>query len=321
MSLLERLFAFHQSIQQGKFPNATSIAREFEVSLATAKRDIAYLRDRLLAPLVYDPQKFGYYYTEQGFSLPFTESPKLLLLLSVLNTLAQETGLAGLAEVRQLNDRLSSLLQADYQALSDSIYCEWIEVEAIDHTVFSVVLEGLAERKLLRIDYHSSRSQMSSRFVEPQRLCNYQGRWYLLAVCRLRGDLRLFHLARIQSAVAENGKIQRIANLSEDYLQSSFGIFKGKPIYTAEIRFSGIAAQLVRFQRWHSDQQSLEDGDGLILRLPVRDGRELIMKILQYGELAEVLNPPALREAVQNQVAKMMVLYEKGGVSAIKDTN
>jgi predicted DNA-binding transcriptional regulator YafY len=69
------------------------VAREFEVSVATAKRDINYLRDRLLAPLFWDSRLNGYYYGEEGFSLPFENSPRIVFLLAMLNKLAEEAGL------------------------------------------------------------------------------------------------------------------------------------------------------------------------------------------------------------------------------------
>ena len=45
MSLLERVFYFHQQILEERFPNSRTIADHFEVSVATSRRDIAYLRD------------------------------------------------------------------------------------------------------------------------------------------------------------------------------------------------------------------------------------------------------------------------------------
>ena len=85
MSLLERVFYFHQEVLQGHFPNSRTVSAQFEVSAATAKRDIVYLRDRLLAPLVFNHEKNGYFYQEDGFSLPFENSPRVIFLLTMLN--------------------------------------------------------------------------------------------------------------------------------------------------------------------------------------------------------------------------------------------
>ena len=44
---LERMLRIHQAIQSGKFPNATTLARELEVSTKSIHRDIEFMRDRL----------------------------------------------------------------------------------------------------------------------------------------------------------------------------------------------------------------------------------------------------------------------------------
>ena len=60
MSLLERVYSFHQDLLRQRYPNATTLVDRFEVSLATARRDIAYLRDRLMAPLAFDNRRNGF---------------------------------------------------------------------------------------------------------------------------------------------------------------------------------------------------------------------------------------------------------------------
>lgn len=309
MSLLERLYSFHQDIQNDRYPNATTLIEQFEISLATARRDIAYLRDRLLAPLAFDQQQNGFYYTETGFSLPFSQSPKILFLMGMIQKLAEEAGLKELPEVQQLENKLSEMLSADYAQLDQILYCEWVEIESLDTGIFAVIMESLLQERAVQLHYTTAGAQASKRIVEPQRLCSYQGRWYLLAHCRLRKDLRMFHLARIQDAEPANEKISRKPNLNETYLQQSFGIFKGRNRFTAEILFTSTAAELVRLQRWHASQEIEETPEGVILRLPVSDDREIMMKILQYGAMARVLAPGSLRAKVADEIRSMSRIY------------
>ncbi len=84
MSLLERIYYFHSRIINDRYPNSGDLSREFEVSSATAHRDIQYLRDRLLAPLAFSQKKNGYFYTDSDFRLPFENTPKLLCSLACL---------------------------------------------------------------------------------------------------------------------------------------------------------------------------------------------------------------------------------------------
>jgi len=308
MGLLERVVFFHQEIVIGKYPNSKTLVNEFEISPATAKRDINYLRDRLLAPLTFHPQKNGYYYSKEGFNLPFEQSPKIVFLIAMLNKLAGEIGLGKLPEVQQLEERLSTMLSPDYETLIDSLYCEWIEVEAVDHRIFATVTEAIARKKNIHLRYRSPTGKKSTRDVAPEQIINYQGRWYLRAYCNLRHQNRLFHMARIQTARLTRTSLPK-TNHATDHLGQSFGIFSGRPRYRAKILFTSTAAELVRNQYWHRDQLITEVEDGVQLLLPVSDDREIIMKILQYGPMARVLSPPELVARVHKEITAMAQIY------------
>ena len=310
MSLLERVFYFHQEVLKGTYPNSRTLTDQFELSAATAKRDITYLRDRLLAPLVFDRDHNGYYYSEKSFALPFEESPKIVFLLTMLNKFAGEAGLGDLSEVKQLEDRLSSMLSNDYGKLIDRVYCEWIETESISHRIFEVITEGVVHDKVLQLEYRSLKGESSSRLVAPRRIINYQGRGYLLGYCQLRKANRLFHIARVH-AVKNTGKSipPSMGHDEQNLLEQSFGIFTGKPFCQAEILFTSTAAALIRNQHWHRDQQIEEVEDGVLLSVPVSDYREITMKILQYGKMAKVVKPAELKRLVQDEISAMVEIY------------
>ena len=310
MSVLERVFYFHRQILKGRYPNSRTLADHFEISTATSKRDINYLRDRLVAPLHFNPQKNGFEYNA-GFHLPFEESPRIIFLLAMLSKLADEAGLGELAEVRQLEQRLSTMISPDYGSVIDSLHCLWIEIESIDHRIFEIVIEAVVKRQLLSLQYHSIGGTSTTREVAPLQIINYQGRWYCYAFCQLRRENRLFHIGRIVYAELTGQDIPDTITLDRRELGQSFGIFQGIPRYTAEILFTATAAELVQNQRWHKDQQTLAVNGGLLLRLPVSDDRELVMKILQYGAMARVLSPPELIQRLHQEIMAMAENYHR----------
>ena len=69
MSNLHRIAWIDAQIRARRYPNATAVAREFEISRRQAARDIEYLRYSLQAPLEYCAAKNGYRYSEPGFAL------------------------------------------------------------------------------------------------------------------------------------------------------------------------------------------------------------------------------------------------------------
>jgi predicted DNA-binding transcriptional regulator YafY len=311
MSLLERIYYFHEELKNNRYPNATSLVSQFEISPATARRDIAYLRERLLAPIAFDQFKNGFYYTDDDFGLPFEKSPKIIFLLGMLSKIADEAGLGSLEEVKSLEKRLSELVFPEYSKLVDAIHCEWVEVESIQPAIFEAIIEATVTRKTLNIRYRSAQAAESERALEPVRLVSYQGRWYLLAFCRLRQGMRLFHIARILEAFIGRETFKRQSDDNYNaYLNSAFGIFKGEVLFNATIRFSSTAAELVRHQRWHRDQRIEEVEGGILMHLPVNDDRELLMKILQYGSMAQVIAPDQLRQRIHEEAQAIAAQYE-----------
>ncbi len=312
MSILERIYFFHARIRSGRYPNTTSLVREFEISPATAHRDVAYLRDRLLAPLAYDKRRNGYYYTDTSFQLPFENSPALVLVLGLLGTMARQTGLADLPELAALKRRVQGVVFPGQRELDDILHCEWIELEQVDRDVFRDILSSLREQRRVRFRYRAGTGARSERTVDPLKLVGYQGRWYLLGWCHLRGERRMFHLGRISgvSILAESADQGLAAD--EDWLTASFGIFKGPPRYRAVIRFTGKAARLVRHQLWHAQQEIREHGNDITLTLPVADDREIMMKVLQFGAEARVIAPESLRRKMGEEAGRMAALYHTG---------
>lgn len=69
MSSLQRIIWFHNKIINKSYPNASDIAKNFEISVRQSQRDIEYMRDSINAPLVYCSRHRGYYY-EHEFILP-----------------------------------------------------------------------------------------------------------------------------------------------------------------------------------------------------------------------------------------------------------
>jgi predicted DNA-binding transcriptional regulator YafY len=66
---LERFAALDRALRAGRFPNATTLAGELEVSPRTVQRDIEFLRDRWGAPIAFDPARNGYSYADPTYRL------------------------------------------------------------------------------------------------------------------------------------------------------------------------------------------------------------------------------------------------------------
>ena len=93
-------------------------------------------------------------------------------------------------------------------------------------------------------------------------------------------------------------------------MKSGYGIFSGRKVDWATLKFSPVTARWVSAQSWHSRQRAKFADDGsYLLEIPYSDDRELVMEIMKFGPDVEVLAPQALRAKVQAQFAAAVARY------------
>ena len=69
ISAYQRMIWFHNRVVENAYPNAGTLAEQFEISYRQAQRDIEYMRNSMNAPLLYCARKRGYLY-EKEYVLP-----------------------------------------------------------------------------------------------------------------------------------------------------------------------------------------------------------------------------------------------------------
>jgi proteasome accessory factor B len=305
---MERMLRIHQAIQSGRFPNAATLAPELEVSAKTVVRDLEFMRDRLNLPVAYDRGRWGYYYTADVSTFPtlqITEGEMFALLVAekavqqYRGTNFEKPLLSALRKMAAALPETVSLHLADWdQTISFRTSAEPI----LDLETFDVLAKATARRQQLEMAYRKpGRIQAEIRVVDPYHLANVSGEWYLFAFDHLRGDLRTFVPARIQSLKPTGKTFSPPAGFSVDKrLRDSFGIHSAEGRFDVAIRFAPDAADFIREKRWHASQElrNLPDG-GVELRLRLSSLGEIQRWILGWGGRARVLRPPELIQSVR----------------------
>jgi predicted DNA-binding transcriptional regulator YafY len=138
--------------------------------------------------------------------------------------------------------------------------------------------------------------------VDPYQLTLQDGGFYLIGHCHLRQAGRIFAGERIRELRPLATQFDPPRNFNaEEYLRDAWRIVKGD-VVTVKGVFSRSAARDVRGRLWHPSQKLRELPDGrLELTLGVADTLEVRRWILGFGREAEVLEPAALREALQKE--------------------
>ena len=113
----------------------------------------------------------------------------------------------------------------------------------------------------------------------------------------MRNELRSFSVDSIRRVEILDLAARNVPESALDaILGSGYGIFSGRNVEWARLRFTPQRARWVATERWHPKQKARFDADGhYVLELPFSDDRELVMDILRYGADVEVLGPDALR--------------------------
>jgi len=324
MTRTERIYRIDQLLKSRQFISRRELLDELECSQATLTRDIEYLRSQLNAPIAFDPE-LGGYRLETGLTGPAYALPGLWFndteihaLLSIEHLLeAMQPGLLG-PHVAPLRKRLESLLGKGRHA-PDEIRRRILLLPAnvrrpvLEH--FAVCAEATLSRRRLRLQHHDRHfDTVSIREVSPQRLARYKENWYLDSWCHQRDAVRTFSVDALQGAEILEVPAQEV---SEEELQailaSGYGIYAGRDVRWATLRFTPWQARWTSAEIWHVDQRSHYDAEGrYILEVPYSDDTELLMDILKYGPQVEVLAPDELRTEVTERLRKALAQYGSG---------
>ena len=315
MDRTERFYKIDHLLQGATPVPITVFLKELGVSLATFKRDLEYMRDRLNAPIVWDRDANGYRFEQAKgagarYELPGlwfnpSEAQALLTLEHLIESL--EPSILG-PHLEPLKTRLTALLSTgDHSADEVRRRIRVIPFGTRRHEPrhFSLVASALLTRRRLRISYFNrTRNETTEREVSPQRLVYYRANWYLDTWDHLRNDLRSFSVDAIRAAALVETKAKDVPDAQlDEVLASGYGIFSGAKVQWATLRFTPERARYVSQEEWHPKQRTRWLADGSYqLEVPYSSEKELAMDILKHGAEVEVVSPPSLRKEISQRL-------------------
>jgi predicted DNA-binding transcriptional regulator YafY len=322
MDRTERFHIIDQMLVNQRVVTRAQFLDALEVSPATFKRDLEYMRDRLAAPIVWDRERSGYCY---DYSEPGSEAyqlPGLWFNISEIQALlSMDALLANLQpgllsnHIKPLRSRIRMLLDdGDHsvEEIAKRIRILPATAKTCNSDYFQIISRALLTRKrLFMVYYNRSDDSETSREISPQRLIYYRDNWYLDGWCHLRNALRSFSVdAILRLEVRQEAAWDIDEEILDRELESGYGIFSGADTIEAILRFSPRLARWVSREQWHPQQKGKYDESGFyLLQIPYSQDTELIMDILRYGTDVEVMQPRHLRRKVIERIESMRNLY------------
>lgn len=312
------MFRIHEILQQGCYPNCSSLAADLEVVPRTIMRDLDCMRDRLKLPIAFDARRRGYYYAQPvtHFPSPPMSEAEVFGLLVANKAIAQYHGTPFAHILEKAYRKLTGQLDADARFslghLEAAISFRPFAPEDGELRSFEMLNKAVCERWEMRFRYRKGgRARAELRHVQPYHLGCVENRWYLFAFDLERQAMRTFLLSRLTAPelLPEQFILDKPFDLNE-YLRGSFGVFKGAEDHEVVIDFDAWAADLVRGRRWHHSQELIElPRRRLRLKLRLNSLEEAERWVLSWGVHATAVQPERLVTRIRSISRKVAAHY------------
>lgn len=317
---LERIMKIDAQIRAGSYPNAERIADELEVSKRVIYQDRNFMVNRLHAPIEFDREHGGWYYTNPTWVLPsmFVNEGELMAFFLSVEVGQRYLGTAFekplRAAISRLAESLGNQVQVSLEELREHYTFAAPATPNVSEQLLVEMHRAIQQQFQVRMRYYTaSRDDWSERTVNPHHLYNMRGDWYLFAYDQNRKEMRNFHLGRVEWwEVLEEG-FERLPNFSAgEWMSTAFQTERGAEPEDVEIQFDAYQARWIRERRWHETQPPLEElaDGGVILRFRTGGLGEVKRWVLQFGHHAKVLSPESLQTMVKEEAKKLVSIYQ-----------
>ncbi|MBA4018110.1 MAG: WYL domain-containing protein [Pirellula sp.] len=315
-----RLLELVGRLQSGRGANAAGLSQELGVSERTVFRDLETLREAGV-PLVYDEQEQRHRIPINFYLPPTNFTPEEALALLVLcYELGDRSGLPFQSSARQaalkLESNLPTKLRAYVREVADAVQIRLASSSRAEgqEAVYLQLLEAVRNRQAVRIAYRSlSEQQAMVTKLQPYQLLFSRRSWYVVGRSSIHREARLFNLMRIDRLEPLEESFRAPARFTMDrFLRNAWHLIpESGPDREIVVRFEALVAGNVAEVLWHKTQRLVWLADGrLEFHATVSGIHEISWWILGYGDQAEVLQPPDLRELIARRVRNMLAKHE-----------
>jgi predicted DNA-binding transcriptional regulator YafY len=175
------------------------------------------------------------------------------------------------------------------------------------------LFQAVSDLRPLSLLYKSaSRSSEEKIVIHPYAMVVHKDSVYCVGYHTGRGEVRTFVLDRMRDtecSFTERFELPADFNI-DDYFHGAFGVYKSGEQHKVVIEFDARAAEYVRMRKVHPSQKlaGIANG-GVRLTMWVGNLTGVAPWVLEWGERARVLEPPALVERVRTELKNALKHY------------
>lgn len=298
-----RLLSIINIMLNRELVTAKYLAEKHEVSIKTIQRDIESLN--MAGMPVYSKKGIhgGY-----GILDTYKLDSKLLSCQDIALLKAMLDGLSHVYSNKSLEslwEKLESAVikSADVGTAKMTVdFTPWNEDRSLQDKL-NLISDAIIESRILSIEYHNSHGVCLLREIEPYELILRHGRWYMLAHCLQKKEMRTFKLNRISNIASMDRyfNVRDYKTLRDQVSTRHDGIKK-------VLKFNKSAYYRV-VDIFNSDEiiEMTEEAITVVTYLKIDSW--LIFVILSFGEDVKVIEPDILKYQIRNKIIKMNEIY------------
>ena len=309
-----RLLSLIMLLQSQRRWKAAELAQELNVSERTVLRYMNMIEEMGI-PIYSERGPYGGFSLVRGYRLPpllFTaeEATVLYMGANLMRELWGQTYHEAVTAVTaKLDNVLPDELRQEVATARQSLLVSGLtarDYRPLESTIH-LLRQCIGEHHCVDLAYRGYDGHETRRQVEPYALALYGGLWYLVAFCRLRGELRTFRVDRMRNAQRMDDGFARPADFDARRFLSE--AFRYESHYQVAVHVPPAMTQRLQeqFGQWMSIQE-LPDGP-----TEVRFGAATLewatSWVLGLGPDAIVMDPPELAERVRDAAAGIVARY------------
>lgn len=213
--ILSYIIEIDRAIRNGEYPNCNKLNKEnvWGLSRSTLGRYINVLRDDFGAPIEYDFQKNGYYYTDNTFFIQqvMLKEGELLTLSTILPLLEQYNNTPMEKTYKDLMSKLIKMLPdsitVDSALINNEVHFISDPITVIQEGVFENFLKATKMHCTLQLEYKRAQNEdYEKREFDPYHIICQKGNWYVLCFSHSSQAIRLWAMPRIRNCKVTKNK-------------------------------------------------------------------------------------------------------------------
>lgn len=177
---------------------------------------------------------------------------------------------------------------------------------------YNIISEALASKRKIKISYMSSKNRVSEHILHPYKIYMYNLAWFVLAFNETIHDVGYFKLNRIEKIELLNDKYTISKTFNESNYLDQYGMKNNGEYISVSIKLKAPYAALVKERIYGKNQQIISvDDNTTILKCDMQNLASIVSFVLGFGSKAEVLEPLELKEALRNELKRMVEMNKE----------